>query len=95
MNYRYEEVVGRTSKRAQPEWVKRGWRRRSELEPGQSLMRPELEIERLNAELGALKAAVLYASVHVRPMDWCGDDAERVLNELYALVPGAPVGGGS
>lgn len=91
MNYRYEDVGGRDSGRTQPEWVKRGWRRRSELEPGQRLMRVELEIERLNTELGALKAAVLYASCHVRPDAGAlyEERAEVALSELYALVPGA------
>ncbi len=90
MNYRYEDV-GRTGRRPQPDWVTRGWRRRYELEPGQKLMRPEAEIERLSAELGALKAAVLYASVHVKPLDWRGDKAEDALTELFALVPGVVV----
>lgn len=61
-------------------------------------MRVELEVERLSAELGALKAAVLYASCHVKPgvpSYFCEEKADVALTELYALVPGAPVGGGS
>ncbi len=36
-----------------PEWVARGFRRRSELEPGQRLISAELEIERLEAVVAA------------------------------------------
>ncbi len=39
-------------------WQKRGWRRRSDLEPGQSMMRVELAIEVLEAERKEIVAAI-------------------------------------
>lgn len=89
MNPRYEDV-GRTGVRTQSEWVKRGWRLRSELEPGQSLMRPEAEAERLEAELGELKAAV-------RAMEALPDSSDfgYHLVALYALVSTPTKDGGS
>lgn len=95
MNPRYQDISGRTSPRPQPEWVTRGWRLRSELEPGQRLMKVEAEVERLSAELGALKAAVqdLRDNANIDPTHDIWPD--QPLTKLYALVPGAPVGGGS
>ena len=37
-----------------PEWIAQGFRRRSDLEPGQLLMRHELEIERLGGAVAKL-----------------------------------------
>lgn len=37
-------------------WQERGFRRREDLEPGQSLIRAELEIERLEARVAELEA---------------------------------------
>ncbi len=85
MNPRYRDTAS-ISRRPQPEWVKRGWRRRSELEPGQRLMKVEAEVERLSAELGALKTAVQAVRDWSVGCDQFGEPDEK-LAVLYALVP--------
>lgn len=54
-----------------PEWTNRGYRRRGDLEPGQSLTPPELRIEELEKLIGGKQG---------EPCELCNIDIDHVVD---------------
>ncbi len=67
------------SPRGVPEWMKRGWRGRSDLEPGQTLTRAEAHIEKLEGRLHAAQEKL--GAVHTRAIR-----AESRVTDLEAAL---------
>ena len=84
------------------EWTKRGWRRRSDLEPGQRLMKAELAIEALETERDELRRLAIRLArgyfetggINHERCNNCREHGEvNASDSLYAMkhTPGCPI----